>query len=128
MTRLLLLRLSPVVLLIAAAALWINDVQSGGPHVIRNLLPPFIVIVLATIALARSGGRWSASEWSLGTAGFAIPALGLSLYLHYAYATNLNDLFGESTDPDRLFRFLPWYTAGAGAIGFAIGWIIGRRL
>ena len=64
----------------------------------------------------------------LGTLGFAIPALGLSIYLHYAYAVNLNDLFGDVQYPDRVFRFLPAYTLVAGAIGFAIGWIVGRNV
>ena len=63
----------------------------------------------------------------LGTLGFAIPALGLSVYLHYAYAVNLNDMFTDAHYPDRVFRYLPLYTLVAGGIGFAIGWIVGRN-
>ena len=65
---------------------------------------------------------------TLGTIGYAIPAVGLSLYLHYAFAVNLDGLFGDPPVPGQLFRFLPVYTFGAGAIGFAIGWIVGRNL
>ena len=46
----------------------------------------------------------------LGTAGFAIPALGLSAYLHFAYASNLGDLFDDARYPMEVFRFLPIYT------------------
>lgn len=130
MFRLVAIRLLPLLLLTVAAAAWINNVQGGGPYVMRNLLPPVILLLLATITLWRGCGRWTGSGWrlALGTLGYAIPALGLSLYLHYAYSVNLNDLFSDATSPTQLFRFLPYYTTGAGAIGFVIGWIIGRNL
>ena len=60
--------------------------------------------------------------------GFSIPALGLTLYLHYAYSINLNDMFTDALYPDRVFRYLPVYTIVAGGIGFVIGWIIGRNV
>jgi hypothetical protein len=31
-------------------------------------------------------------------------------------------------DPRNLFRYLPIYTAFAGGIGFAIGWLAGRNV
>ena len=62
----------------------------------------------------------------LGVVGFAIPALGLAVYLHYAYSVNLDDMFADG--PGQLFRFLPMYTVVAGGIGFAIGWIVGRNI
>jgi hypothetical protein len=129
MTRLL-ARLLPLVLLTLAAAVWINDVQQGGPYVLRNLLPPLIVLILAAMTLYRGGGTWTGAGWRmpLGTLGYAVPALGLSVYLHYAYAVNLNDLFGRAEGPGQLFRFLPAYTLVAGGIGFAIGWIAGKNV
>lgn len=129
MTRLL-VRLLPLVLLISAAAVWMNDVQQGGPYVLRNLLPPLIVLILAAMTLHRGGGTWTGAGWRmpLGTLGYAVPALGLSVYLHYAYAVNLNDLFGRAEGPGQLFRFLPAYTLVAGGIGFAIGWIAGKNV
>ena len=69
----------------------------------------------------------SRRSWPLGLIGFAIPALGLSLYLHYGYATDLNGMYSEAVYPKELFRYLPIYTVVAGGIGFAIGWIIGRN-
>ncbi len=130
MIRMLLVRLLPLALLVAAAAFWINDVQSGGPYVLRNLVPPFVMLVLAAITLRRGSGTWTGAGWRLplGTLGYAVPALGLSLYLHYAFAVNLNNMFGETNDPGQLFRFLPVYTLVAGGIGFAIGWIAGRNV
>ena len=124
------MRLLPLLFIITAAAAWFNDVQGGGPYVFRNLVPLFVLISLAMIALWRGNGRWTGSGWRLplGIAGFAIPALGLSLYLHYAYAVNLNGLFDDATNPEQLFRFLPAYTLIAGGIGFAIGWIAGRNI
>ncbi|MDH3532469.1 MAG: hypothetical protein OEO82_06025 [Gammaproteobacteria bacterium] len=124
------IRLLPVVLLTVAAGFWINAVEEGGPHVLRNLLPPVFTLLLALVTLWRGRGRWKGAGWRLplGTAGFAIPALGLSLYLHYAYAVNLNGMFNDTTDPGQLFRFLPVYTTFAGGIGFAIGWIVGRNV
>ena len=128
--KLLFVRLLPVLLISIATAVWFNDVQSNGPYVLRNLLPLAVLTLLAAIVLWRGKGKWTGSGWRLplGTLGFAIPTLGLSLYLHYAYSVNLNDLFSDSFSPDQLFRFLPVYTLVAGGVGFAIGWIIGKNV
>ncbi len=123
-------RLLPVILLLLAAAFWFNDVQQGGPYVLRNLMPLTLLILLAGFALYRGGGRWAGSgkRLPLGVVGFAIPALGLALYMHYAYSINLNDMFTGAANPERVFRYLPVYTIVAGGIGFAIGWIVGRNV
>jgi len=130
MLRLFLVRLAPLVLLVVAAGFWISDVQQGGPYVLRNLMPPVVVLLLAAITLYRGKGTWTGSGFRLplGVAGYAIPALGLSAYLHYAYSVNLNGLFTDATNPEGLFRFLPIYTLVAGGIGFAIGWIAGKNV
>ena len=130
MLRLILVRLLPVVMLIVATAAWFNEVQEGGLYIVRNLVPLAIVLVLSVLTLWRGAGSWTGSGWrlALGTLGFAIPALGLSLYLHYAYSVNLNGMFSDADHPLQLFRFLPYYTTIAGGIGFAIGWIVGRNL
>ena len=123
-----LFRLAPILFVAVAAATWFNDVQSGGPWVLRNWLPLVLLVALAAITLLRGDGRWTGAGWRmpLGVAGFAIPALGLSCYLHYAYAVNLDGMFdGGAGD---LFRYLPLYTLFAGSIGFAIGWIVGRNV
>jgi hypothetical protein len=130
MLRLFLVRLTPLVLLVIAAGFWIDDVQQGGPYVLRNLVPPVVVLPLAAITLYRGDGTWTGSGFRLplGVAGYAIPALGLSAYLHYAYSVNLNGLFTDATNPEGLFRFLPIFTLVAGGIGFAIGWIAGKNV
>ncbi len=127
-TGALLLRLAPVLLITAAAGLWFNIVQDGGPWVLRNLVPLALVVLLSALTLGRGGGRWTGAGWRmpLGVVGFAIPALGLAVYLHYAYSVNLEDMFADG--PGQLFRFLPMYTVVAGGIGFAIGWIVGRNI
>ena len=121
-------RLLPVVCIAVAAAAWFNEVQRGGPWVFRNVVPLALVLLLSWLSLYRGGGRWTGSgwRWPLGTLGFSIPALGLSAYLHYAYAVNLNGMFDVGAGD--LFRFLPAYTVVAGAVGFAIGWIVGRNI
>ena len=113
-----------LVLLLIALAAWFADVQQEGPYLLRNLLPPMFVILLAWLGLRRGPNP----RILLSAAGFAIPAVGLSAYLHYAYSVNLNELFAGSTQPEQVFRFLPIYTSGAGLIGAAIGWIVGRNL
>jgi len=124
------IRVLPVLLLTIAAAAWFNDVQQGGPYVLRNLLPPLVLLLLATLTVWRGGGSWTGRgwRWPLGLVGFAIPALGLSLYLHYAYSTNLDGMFDDAEQPMRVFRYLPAYTLFAGGIGFVIGWIVGRNV
>ena len=126
----LLIRLLPVILLVLAAGLWFSEVQQSGPWLARNLLPLAVLVVLSYLTLRRGGGTWSGAgmRMPLGTLGFAIPALGLAAYLHYAYAVNLNDMFDDAPFPDRVFRYLPIYTLVAGGIGFAIGWIVGRNV
>ncbi len=130
MLRLITVRLLPLILLTGAAGAWFNDVQGGGPYVLRNFVPLFIMLLFALVTLLRGQGSWTGSGWRLplGTLGFSIPALGLALYLHYAYSVNLNGMFDGSESPLALFRFLPFYTTVAGGIGFAIGWIAGRNL
>ena len=130
MAGLIALRLLPVLLVAAAAGFWFRDVEAGGPWIFRNLLPLLLLAVLSGLTLWRGRGRWAGAGWQLplGTLGFAIPALGLSAYLHYAFSVNLNGMFGEPPDPGQLFRFLPLYTIVAGGIGFAIGWIAGRNV
>ena len=49
MLRLFLVRLAPLVLLVVAAGFWISDVQQGGPYVLRNLVPPALVLLLAAV-------------------------------------------------------------------------------
>jgi len=126
----LLVRLLPVVLLAVAAGFWFVEVQQDGPWVLRNLAPLLGLVILSFVTLYRGDGRWSGRgmRMPLGTLGFAIPALGLSAYLHYAYSINLNDMFSDAEFPDRVFRYLPAYTLVAGGIGFAIGWIVGRNV
>ena len=121
-------RLAPVVFVALAAAAWFDDVQSGGQWVARNLAPLGALVLLAAVTLVRGRGRWTGGGWRmpLGVTGFAVPVLGLSSYLHYAYAVNLDGMFDDGAG--ELFRYLPLYTIVAGAIGFAIGWIIGRSV
>lgn len=123
-------RLLPVLLLVTAAGFWFVAVQQGGPWAARNLVPLAVLVLLSLHTLYKGDGRWSGAgmRMPLGTLGFAIPALGLSAYLHYAYSINLNDMFNAAEYPDRVFRFLPAYTLVAGAIGYAIGWIVGRNV
>jgi hypothetical protein len=122
-------RLSPVVFLALAAIAYIFDIEGADAYPWRNTLPVLAVVLLAFVTLRRGGGRWTGSGycWLLGTLGFAIPAVGLSLYLHYGYAQDLNGMYSEAVYPEELFRFLPAYAFVAGATGFAIGWIIGRN-
>ena len=123
-------RLLPVILIVVAAGFWFNDVQASGPYVLRNLIPLAILVLLSAAVLARGRGHWNGagSRMPLGVLGYAIPALGLSTYLHYAYSVNLDDMFTNSAYPDQVFRYLPYYTVVAGGIGFAIGWIVGRNV
>jgi hypothetical protein len=130
MSRLILVRVLPVVLIVLAAAAWFNEVQGGGSYVARNLLPMAVVVLLSFITVWHGKGSWVGAGWRmpLGTLGYSIPALGLTVYLHYAYSVNLNEMFSDAEHPLQLFRFLPYYTTVAGGIGFAIGWIVGRNL
>ncbi len=125
-----LIRLLPILLITAAAIAYVADVEGPGAYVLRNAVPLVVLVVLSAVTLYRGGGNWNGAgwRWPLGTLGFAIPALGLSLYLHYAYSIDLESLFGAARHPEELFRYLPIYTVVAGGIGFTIGWIVGRNV
>ena len=124
------IRLLPVLLVTTASMAYVAHVEDAGAYVFRNITPMLMVIILATQSLYKGEGSWTGAGWCwpLGTVGFAIPALGLSLYLHYGYAVDLDGMFDDSIYPQELFRFLPAYTMVAGALGFAIGWIAGRNV
>lgn len=123
-------RLLPVACLVLAALAYIFHIEGDDAYAWRNTIPVLGVLLLAAVALRRGGGHWAGAgwRWPLGTLGYAIPALGLTLYLHYGYAHDLNGMYSEAVYPEELFRFLPLYTSVAGAIGFAIGWIVGRNV
>jgi hypothetical protein len=129
-TRLALFRLLPVLFVAAGAIAYVVDVEGPDSYALRNSLPILAVAALAAATLYMGSGRWAGNgyRWPLGTLGFAVPALGLSLYLHYGFATDLNGMFSESLYPYEVFRYLPLYTAVAGGIGFAIGWIAGKNV
>jgi hypothetical protein len=124
------IRVLPFALLSAAAMAYVAFVEWPGPYVAFNVFPMLIAVVLALVCLYRGGGRWNGAgwQWPLGTLGFALPAIGLSLYLHHAYSIDRGGMASEAINPDALFRYLPIYTMFAGAIGFAIGWIAGRNI
>lgn len=124
------LRLLPVLVATAAAMAYVLHVEGDGAYRVRNLVPMIMVMLLAVLTLWKGGGRWTGSgwRWPLGVFGFAIPAIGLSIYLHYGFSVDLHGMYSESVYPEELFRFLPAYTAFAGVIGFAIGWIAGRNV
>lgn len=123
-------RLSPVIFIAVAAMAYVAHIEGQKAYATRNMLPMLLVILLAGVTLYRGHGRWTGAgwRWPLACTGFAIPALGLSLYLHYGYSIDLNGMYSESVYPRELFRYLPAYTLFAGAIGFAIGWIAGRNV
>jgi hypothetical protein len=128
--RVILIRVLPVVLVTAASMAYVAYVERSGPYTVANVLPMLIAILLSLITLHRGHGKWTGSgwRWPLGTVGFAVPAIGLSLYLHYGYSVDRDGMASEAIDPLALFRYLPIYTIFAGVIGFAIGWIAGRNI
>ena len=123
-------RYLPVLFVTLAAIAYVGYVEGANAFVLRNTAPMIVLLALAALTLYRGGGRWRSADWCwlLGTLGFAIPALGLSLYLHYGYHTDLDGLRSDALYPLQLFRYLPAYTLIAGVIGFAIGWIVGRNV
>lgn len=125
-----LLRILPVLLLTIAGILYVAYIEGPDAYAVRNALPMLLACALSAIAVIKGGGRWAGNgwRWPLGTIGFAIPAIGLSLYLHYGYSVDLDGMYSGSVYPQELFRFLPIYTVFAGVIGFAIGWIVGRNI
>ncbi|MFQ5983741.1 MAG: hypothetical protein ACE5KS_10270 [Woeseiaceae bacterium] len=128
--KLIILKVTPVLFVTASAVAYVSHVEGPDAFALRNAMPMIIVAVLSAITLYRGNGSWIGAgwRWPLGTLGFAIPALGLSMYLHYGYSIDLDGMFSDAKHPEALFRFLPIYTAVAGGIGFAIGWIVGRNV
>lgn len=123
-------RILPVLFVTLAAVAYVAYVEGADAFAVRNSVPMLVLILLAALTLYRGGGSWRGADWRwlLGTLGFAIPALGLSLYLHYGYHTDLDGIRSNAMYPLDLFRYLPAYTLVAGSIGFAIGWIVGRNV
>ena len=110
---------------VAIAAFIQTAGNSTGLHYFRNLVPVLASAALfAFTLLARPGDV----RWWLAGAGFALPAVGLSVYLHLAFLLDWRELASTALTPSRLFAWLPVYAVGAGAIGFCIGWLIGRNV
>jgi len=123
-------RLLPVVVIASAAMVYVMQVEGSDAYAARNMLPMLAVVAVAMLVLRMGGGRWTGAgwRWPLGTLGFSIPTIGLSIYLHYGYSVDLHGMYSESVYPQEVFRYLPIYTMFAGGIGFAIGWIAGRNV
>ncbi len=98
----------PVLFVTFAAIAYAVYVEGAIAYPLRNAGPMLAVIFLSALTLFRGAGRWTGAGWSwpLGTLGFAIPTLGLSLYLHYGYSVDLNGMVSESVYPRELFRYL----------------------
>lgn len=128
--RLAMFRLTPVLFVALAAIAYVFHTEGPDAYAVRNSVPILLALLLAALTLYKGDGHWTGAgyRWLLGTIGFALPTLGLSMYLHYGYATDLHGMFSESLFPGEVFRYLPWYTAFAGAIGCAIGWIAGKNV
>jgi hypothetical protein len=129
-TKLFLVRLSPVLFIVVALIAYVVHVEGANRYALLNVVPVLLALALAAYTLVRGQGRWHGAgwQWLLATLGYAIPAVGLSLYLHYGWSVDRDTMASDATDPFALFRYLPLYTMFAGAIGFAIGWIIGRNV
>jgi hypothetical protein len=123
-------RFLSAVILIAAVFAFIFRVEGSDAFALRNGAPLLILLLLVFITLRMGAGTWTGSgwRWPLATLGFAIPSVGLSLYLHYGFLTDRNGMVSGALYPEMLFEFLPIYTVVAGLIGFAIGWIVGRNV
>ena len=130
MYLLVLARLLPVALFVAAAVSYFVYVEGPRGYPLRNAVPALLGLALASVVLIRGRGSWTEGgwRWLLGAIGFAVPAIGLSVYLHYGFAHDANGMYSNAVYPYELFRYLPYYTTGAGCIGFAIGWIVGRNI
>ncbi|MEM1261191.1 MAG: hypothetical protein AAGH76_02215 [Pseudomonadota bacterium] len=124
------IRLAIVVAPLAAAALYIADVERGLGTALRNIAPLFVVLLGALVTLWRNGGSWWQPEtrWLLMTIGFAVPSVGLSLYLHHRWALDIDAVRSSARNPRLLFVWLPVLTVVSGAIGAALGRIVGRQL
>lgn len=123
-------RLFSVIVLLGAVFLFIARVEGTSGYIWRNGAPLMLLLLLVYIALRKGGGTWTGAgwRWPLAALGFAIPSIGLSLYLHCGYLVDRNGMVSQALFPELLFEFLPLYTIFAGAIGFAIGWIAGRNI
>lgn len=129
-TKLVFVRLSPVLLLVTAFSAYVVHVEGPHRYALLNVVPALVALALAAWTLVRGEGKWHGAgwHWPLATLGYAIPTLGLSLYLHQGWSVDRDGMASQASDPFALFRYLPLYTSFAGVIGFAIGWIIGRRV
>ncbi|MFK8052281.1 MAG: hypothetical protein AB8F65_04865 [Woeseiaceae bacterium] len=115
-----------VVVVFAAAFSWLIFAgNTTGCCYLRNLLP-LAAAVGGYLVLSRRG-PFNARFW-FAWAGFCIPALGLSVYLHMAFYLDWQQIASEAVTPALLFRYLPAYVLFAGLIGSSIGWIVGRGI
>ena len=124
------IRAATLALPLAAVGVFIAEVETGLDTTLRNLAPLLLTLGLGVIALVRNRSDWwqPDARWPLATLGFALPAVGLSLYLHVLWHYDVDGLASKARDPRLLFAWLPLYTLLAGAIGAALGLIVGRQL
>ena len=123
-------RFLSTLIVLGAVFAFIIRVEGSSGFALRNGVPLLILLLLVFVTLRKGSGTWTGSgwRWPLATLGFAVPSVGLSLYLHYGFLTDRNGMVSQALYPEMLFQFLPVYTVVAGALGFAIGWIVGRNV
>ena len=115
-----------VAIALAVAVSWL--IVAGNTYgccVPRNFVPLGLSLAGFVLVTRRYGGS---IPHVLALLGFSGVAIGLTGYLHAAFLFDWKGLASTAKTPELLFRYLPFYVLFAGAIGAAIGWIIGRNV
>ncbi len=126
----LIVRLLSIALLFAGLSMFIAEAQDPATYLSRSMFCMALGFAAPAIAIVRNSGNWLAPNlaFSLGAWFFAAVIGGLNVYVHSLWFYDIGGIKSDATQPGILFQFLPFYTVFAGAIGFAIGAIIGSNV
>ena len=95
-----------------------------------NFLPLVMAYWMLRDLLAAAGGEWRrVSSFELaGTLGAALCAIGLSGYVHLAWAMDLGGFRSEHPGAGIVFGWLPLACVSVSLPGYLAGWLLARGL
>ena len=114
-------------ILAATCALLVFATEGFHPFAVWNCVPILVAYLFAVMILEKARGLWRNVDPRIkgSLIGFVVAAVGVTLFTHIAWVTDLGRVASASSTSGLLFLFLPIYSVILGIVGSILGLIFG---